>query len=282
MLAHNGVHVDVVYPECCGMPQLEQGLIKNVNDRAERIASVLVPFIHQGFKVVTVVASCALMLKKEWPLLSTSDVRGYLSLPYRSSRRSQSHTGMASFDQNVKLLADNTFDVSEYVMELSRTEVRHQPCESERGDSEVVSLCLTTNARAQGLVAGRKPLDGAVSLHHACHARAQNMGFKARDMLKLIPSTLVMPMERCSGHGGSWGAELKAILKDVAKAESAQTQAPPAVDSERVHYVASDCPLAQDHLVQGVHLLEQQHGSKLVKRHPIELLAMSYGLYPTQ
>ena len=29
---------------------------------------------------------------------------------------------------------------------------------------------------------------GGVTLHHACHARAQNMGIKSRDMLKFIPN----------------------------------------------------------------------------------------------
>src|SRR3546814_13036777 len=60
-----------------------------------------------------------------------------------------------------------------------------------------------------GLAPGLKPLDGGVTLHLACHARAQNMGNKAVDLLKLIPgydtgSDLAV-IERCSGHGGSWG-----------------------------------------------------------------------------
>ena len=43
-------------------------------------------------------------------------------------------------------------------------------------------------------------------MHLACHARAQNMGPKAAEMLRLIPKTRVAVIERCSGHGGIWGA----------------------------------------------------------------------------
>ena len=52
---------------------------------------------------------------------------------------------------------------------------------------------------------GLKPLDGGVALHIACHARAQNMGQKAAEMLRLIPGADLQVIERCSGHGGSWG-----------------------------------------------------------------------------
>lgn len=50
-----------------------------------------------------------------------------------------------------------------------------------------------------------KPIPNSVALHHACHARAQNMGFKSRDMLNLIPDIHLSSIERCSGHGGSFG-----------------------------------------------------------------------------
>jgi glycerol-3-phosphate dehydrogenase subunit C len=162
---------------------------------------------------------------------------------------------------------------------------------TDRQRRNVVACCAL-----QGLVQGRKPLGAPVSLHHACHARAQNMGFKANEMLKLIPDTRVLPMERCSGHGGTWGAEqqhfetalsvgkpaFKAILKNIAAQPAADSS--PSSPDKALHFVASDCPLAQDHLVQGVHLLEHsvRDTTVLEKRHPIELLAMSYGIHPTQ
>ena len=52
---------------------------------------------------------------------------------------------------------------------------------------------------------GLKPLPEGVTVHLACHARAQNMGPKAAEMLRLIPDTPVDVIERCSGHGGTFG-----------------------------------------------------------------------------
>ena len=45
---------------------------------------------------------------------------------------------------------------------------------------------------------------GKVSYHVSCHLRVQNMGLKTRDMLHLIPGTQVEPIERCSGHNGTY------------------------------------------------------------------------------
>jgi glycerol-3-phosphate dehydrogenase subunit C len=38
---------------------------------------------------------------------------------------------------------------------------------------------------------------GGVAVHHACHARAQNMGAKSAEMLRMIPDTKVDLIERC-------------------------------------------------------------------------------------
>src|SRR5437762_1571997 len=62
---------------------------------------------------------------------------------------------------------------------------------------------------ATGLAPGLQPLGRGVTLHIACHARAQNMGQKAAEMLRLLPDAQVNVIERCSGHGGTWG-----VLKD--------------------------------------------------------------------
>ena len=128
-------------------------------------------------------------------------------------------------------------------------------------------------ARNEGLAEGLQPLDGPVSMHLACHARAQNMGPKAVDMLRLIPDTRVLPIERCSGHGGAWGvmeANFDTALK-VGKpvARTALKNAAP--------YVASECPLACDHILQG---MERIDPDKTPERtyHPLELFARAYGI----
>ena len=63
----------------------------------------------------------------------------------------------------------------------------------------------STSPSARAWRRASKPLAGGVALHLACHARAQNMGQKAAEMLRLIPDADLAVIERCSGHGGSWG-----------------------------------------------------------------------------
>ena len=69
VLAKLGVATEVVYPSCCGMPQLEQGDIEAVVANARKVSGEMQGWIDKGYDVVALVPSCALMLKLEWPLL---------------------------------------------------------------------------------------------------------------------------------------------------------------------------------------------------------------------
>jgi glycerol-3-phosphate dehydrogenase subunit C len=113
-----------------------------------------------------------------------------------------------------------------------------------------------------------------VTLHLACHARAQNMGQKGTEMLRLIPEPDVAVVERCSGHGGSWGVKKGNFDKALKVGKpAARTTA-----KNDKAFVASECPLAGMHILQGVEAIE---GATLPTRaHPIELLAKAYGLNP--
>ena len=51
-----------------------------------------------------------------------------------------------------------------------------------------------------------RPL-GKIAYQVACHLRVQNIGLKTRDILQLIPGTTVEPIERCSGHNGTYGVK---------------------------------------------------------------------------
>ena len=223
VLAKNGVQTEVVYPTCCGMPQLERGDIANVVERAKTVAAELSTWIDKGYDVVTLVPSCALTLKMEWPLHVPDD-------------------------SNVKKLADNTSDIAEYVVAIARNE---------------------------GLAEGLEPIEGGVALHLACHARAQNIGAKAAVMLRLIPKCNVMVMQRCSGHGGSWGVMKNNFEVGMKVGENVMKQA---AQSGRP-YLASECPLAGDHIIQGMEpFLEDDKPFAKMSHHPIELFAMSYGI----
>lgn len=221
VLAHNGVATEVVYPGCCGMPQFEQGELGRVAQSARKVAAALDPYIAQGYDLVALVPSCALMLKFEWPLLLPGDAA-------------------------VERLARATFDASEYVVDI---------------------------AKKEGLAPGLASLPGGVSIHLACHARAQNMGAKAAEMLRLLPQPEVAVIERCSGHGGSWG-----VMKEnfPVALKTGKPVARQAVKNAKA-FLASECPLAAMHILQG---MAAEDGAAVPARswHPMELMALSYGL----
>jgi glycerol-3-phosphate dehydrogenase subunit C len=220
VLAKNGVETKVLHPHCCGMPKLEQGLIGEVADAAKLVSAAFAPYIAEGYDIVALVPSCALMLKFEWPLI----------LPH---------------DGSVKRLAAANFDLSEYVVDISRKE---------------------------GLADGVNPIDGGVALHVACHSRAQNMGQKGAELLRLVPEIDLTVIERCSGHGGAWGckgANFETALK-VGKPAARQ------IAGAGKKYMVSECPLAGMHLAQGIERLGGDAPQPELIAHPIELLARAY------
>ena len=222
VLARNGVVTEVAYPSCCGMPQLEQGDLAAVAAKARKVAGELGRWIDEGYDVIALTPSCALMMKFEWPLIEPDD-------------------------EGVKRLSQATFDISEYVVDI---------------------------AHESGLAPGLGPLAGGTSLHLACHARAQNMGSKAAEMLRHIPDADIAVIERCSGHGGSWG-----VMKDNFEValRLGKPVARQAANNGKA-YLTSECPLAGKHIAQGLERLEGETGGVQLVGHPIELLALAYGI----
>jgi glycerol-3-phosphate dehydrogenase subunit C len=222
VLAHNGVAAEVVYPACCGMPLWEQGAIDQVVGNAEKVAEELGRYIDEGYDIIAPVPSCALMLKFEWPLAAPDNPA-------------------------IRRLAEATYDITEYVVEL---------------------------AKDYGLAEGLQPLGGDVTIHLACHARAQNMGAKGAEMLRLIPDTKISVIERCSGHGGIWGTlkENFEIALKVGKPAARQAR------KSGAGFVSSECPLASEHLRQGMERIEGEEPMPATVVHPILLFARAYGL----
>jgi len=219
VLKKNGVEVKEAYPGCCGMPYLEQGDLPKVVKQAKKVSKDLLKWVDKGYQVVTLTASCGLMLKFEWPLL----------LPENN---------------DIKKLSKNISDIDEYIVDISKKE---------------------------GLTEGLEEIDGGVTVHHACHARAQNMGNKARDMLKLIPNIKIDVVERCAGHGGTFGVmkETHNLALKVGRPTARE------IKNKNNKYMVSDCPLAGKHLKQ----LEQDTKiSNDEALHPIELFAKAYKL----
>jgi glycerol-3-phosphate dehydrogenase subunit C len=146
----------------------------------------------------------------------------------------------------VAKLAQAVFDVTEYVMDI---------------------------ARKEGLAPGLAPVEGGVTVHLACHARAQNIGAMGAEMLRLIPDTKVTVVERCSGHGGSWGIKKENFEVGLKIGKPTMNQV---VRADNTH-LCSECPLAGSHLVQGLEDIEAER-KPTSSVHPIQLLARAYGL----
>ncbi len=218
VLALQGVESVFVHPECCGMPQLEKGDIAAVAAKAKNIAACFKPYIEQGYDIVALVPSCALMLKFEWPLIVTDDA-------------------------DVQALSNSCFDVAEYLLSLKE------------------------------LSGSIEPIAQTVNVHIACHARAQNMGHKGAELLRKIPELNVKVIERCSGHGGSWGV----MKENYEVALKLATPVARQVKRDGADIVTSECPLAGIHIGQA---LEELDGAPDVVHlsHPIMLLAQAYGI----
>ncbi len=106
-----------------------------------------------------------------------------------------------------------------------------------------------------------------VAYHTACHMRVQNVGFKTREALELVPGTKVRVIERCAGHDGTYGvrAETHETAMKIGKPVFNQVQ------KINPDYYASDCPIAGHHIQNGL-----RDGS--APRHPLALLRLAYGI----
>jgi len=92
VLERNGVHVEVEYPGCCGMPSFDVGDVEAVEASRARTVAALLPWVEKGYTVVVPGPSCSLMLKKEY--------------------------GWTSKDAAVATVAAATRDLGEYLVEL--------------------------------------------------------------------------------------------------------------------------------------------------------------------
>ena len=225
VLNHLGVETRVAYPGCCGMPFLEQAELSRVAQNAAKVSRELAKLVDEGYDIVTLTASCGLMLKFEWPLIVPEN-------------------------EDVKHVAAATFDIDEYVVDV---------------------------ARKNGMPGGLKAMPEGISVHLACHARAQAMGPKAAEMLRLIPDTPVDIIERCSGHGGTFG-----VMKETHKiAEKVGRPVFRAAENLARGHIASDCPLAALHIYSNVKQMAEKDGKEMKAKapeHPIEIMARAFGL----
>jgi glycerol-3-phosphate dehydrogenase subunit C len=99
------------------------------------------------------------------------------------------------------------------------------------------------------------------------------MGPKSAEMMRLIPDIKLDVVERCSGHGGTFGVmkETFDVAMKVGKTAARN------VAKTGNKYVTSDCPLAGKHLVHEVEVLGETPQLPQAN-HPIEIMARAWGL----
>jgi Fe-S oxidoreductase len=92
VLEKNGVEVICPEQECCGMPYFDIGDLDAVRQKARSNLNRLSAAVDAGYKIVSPMPTCSLMLKKEYPDL----------VPTEEARK----------------VAANTYDLCEYLMKL--------------------------------------------------------------------------------------------------------------------------------------------------------------------
>jgi Fe-S oxidoreductase len=135
------------------------------------------------------------------------------------------------------LVAENTYDVGEYLWKL-------------RDDGTLLKEFP-------------EPL-GRVAYHLPCHLKAQNFGFRSRQLLKGAGADIEM-LDLCSGVDGTWGMKARWYEQSLGVAEKLVK----GVEDAGAEHVATDCPLAALRI-------EERTGRRAV--HPIVLLHRAYGL----
>lgn len=111
--------------------------------------------------------------------------------------------------------------------------------------------------------AGRSP--GRVSYQMPCHLRAQNMGFKTRDVLQTIPGTTVTVVEKCTAMDGTWAIKKEYFQISMRFARKAADE----MAASRPDVFSTDCSMSA---------LQIQEASGRKPIHPITLLREAYGM----
>jgi len=138
--------------------------------------------------------------------------------------------------EDARLVAEHTFDLGEYVFKVAA---------AKQLDREFA----------------RKV--GRVAYHLPCHLKAQNVGFRSKQILGLVADEVVL-VDACSGVDGTWGMKARHYEQSLAVCEDLMA----AIEREDPDHVSTDCPLAALRI-------EERTGRPAV--HPIVLLRDAYG-----
>jgi glycerol-3-phosphate dehydrogenase subunit C len=141
---------------------------------------------------------------------------------------------------DAELVAAHTYDAAEYLMKVHKAD----------------DTVLDTDFDGETVE--------KITYHTPCHLRAQNIGFKSRDLMMLTGAKVKM-VQQCSGIDGMWGfrAENEDISIPIAKKLGDM------ITKADGDAVAGDCHLANTAIME-------QTGSTAT--HPLQVLARAYGI----
>jgi Fe-S oxidoreductase len=104
---------------------------------------------------------------------------------------------------------------------------------------------------------------GSIAYHLPCHLKAQNIGYRSRDVMRLIPGASVKLVDQCSAHDGTWAMKKEFFPLSMLTGQKAFD----GMKEANAETMASDCPLAAIQIDQGT-------GTRPL--HPIQVLARAY------
>lgn len=209
---------------CCGAPMLHQGDVEGFRSNARKNVATLAAFLRK-----------ARSHGEDVTVVVPQPTCGYvLKNDYVD------YVGGA----DAELVAAHTKDAAEFLMELHRAD------------------------KAEGGTGLDTSFDGSVpettTYHAPCHLRAQNIGLKSRDLMKLTGTKITVVAE-CSAIDGTWGLRAENFEMSRRVAEKMASDIIKA-DSDAV---AGDCSLANG----GIRLETETE-----PQHPLSLVARAYGI----
>jgi glycerol-3-phosphate dehydrogenase subunit C len=214
VLQANGFEVIVPPQNCCGLPLLSNGAFQAAQGYHQSNIRQLVEYARLGYPIVGTSTSCTLTLKEEAP-----ELLDYL-------------------DADAQLLAANTFDLHEFLLDLLENDALRLPS---------------------------RPVPLRLAYHAPCQYRAHRLGKPSLEIMNLIPQLQIVESQAaCCGVAGTYGYKVEKyqVAMDVGRPLFEfidRVGGPLAVcDSETCRW-------------------QIVHGTGKPAIHPVELLAASYG-----
>ena len=104
---------------------------------------------------------------------------------------------------------------------------------------------------------------GRIAYHTPCHLKAQGVGLRSRDLMRIIPGAQVTTVDACCAHDGTWAMKTEFFPLSMKWGERVFE----GMRAAEPQLMTTDCPLAA---------VQIEHGTGVRPLHPIEVLARAY------